>query len=298
MTFSTLYTTWLAEKNSTAKATSLSTYSILAEKHILPVLGEKEEIGLEDVSAMMDSIQGKGLSRKTALLCSNVVKSVLKYAARKGWCAMPDWTVSTRNASQARREAVLSEKEHRKLLAYLVADRTPRNIGLFLAATTGITRSELCHLRWQDIDFDNRLLHVVDPDNGSILRSIPLTDVQLDFLLPERGMHRPDIYVNSNGDTPSTADALRWYSGVVFNELGLGEHQFKDLRESFAIRCLESGCDLVGLAALLGRIDYTNLVKAYGKYLRRNPRQDMERMMKGLTVNGTIVTKRKKPLVD
>ena len=298
MTFQEIYTRWISDESRNVKSATNATYATLATVHILPILGQKEDIGLEDVTAMMDSIQGKGLSRKTALLCSNVVKSVLKYASRKGWCAMPVWTVSTRNTGKARREAVLSEIEHRKLLAYLVADRTPRNIGLYLAATTGITRSELCHLRWQDIDFENRLLHVVDFDNDSIVRSIPLTDAQLDFLLPERGMHRPEIYVNSNGDTPSTADALRWYTSVVFNELGLGEHQFKDLRESFAVRCLESGCDLVGLATLLGRIDYTNLVKAFGKYIRRNPRQDMERMMKGLTVNGTIVTKRKKPLVD
>ena len=283
MTFQDIYTRWISDESRNVKSATNATYATLATTHIIPALGEKEGIGLEDVTEMMDEIQQKGLSRKTAWLCGNLVKTVLNYAARKGWCSMPAWNVPMQTAGQTRREAILTKDEHRKLLAYLVSDRTPRNIGLYLAATTGITRSELCNLIWQDIDFDNRLLHVVDSENGSIQRSIPLADAQLDFLLPERGIHLPENYVTSNGDTPSTVDAVRWYSGVVFKGLGLDGHQFKDLRESFAVRCLESGCGLVVLAALLGRNDYTNLVKAYGKYIRQDPKGDMERMMEELT---------------
>ena len=280
MTLQQIYTRYLAEREGNVKPATLATYRTLGEAHILPVLGEKEGIGMEEIALLRESVLTKGRSEKTAVFCCGMVKSMLNYGARRGWCPMPAWSVGGQ-AARPRRSSILTLEEHRKLLSYLTADRTHKNIGLYLAATTGITRAELCNLTWQDIDFKARALHV----RGDAARSIPLASAQIRFLRPEKGRHLPELFVMSNADVPATVDAVRWYAKTVFKALGMAGHQIKDLRDTFAVRCLESGCDLSGLATLLGTSDYTNLMKAYGQYLRHDSRGDIERMMEGLVMN-------------
>lgn len=278
MTLRQIYTRYLAEREGHVKPATLSTYRTLGEAHILPVLGEKEGIGFEEIALLRESVLAKGRSEKTAVFCCGMVKTMLNYGARQGWCTMPAWSVAGQ-ATRPRHSSILTLEEHRKLLSYLTANRTHKNIGLYLAATTGITRAELCNLTWQDIDFKARALHV----RGDASRSIPLAAAQVRYIRPEKKRYLGELFVMSNADVPATVDAVRWYAKTVFKGLGLAGHQIKDLRDSFAVRCLESGCDLSGLASLLGTTDYTNLMKAYGQYLRRDGRGDMERMMEGLS---------------
>ena len=89
-------------------------------------------------------------------------------------------------------------------------------------------------------------------------RAIPLTDEQLEFLKKEKEQHLPELFLFSNDKIPIDARVLRHYTESMFKMLGIKSHQFKDLRHSFAVRCLESGCDLVTLGALLGTESYTD----------------------------------------
>ena len=281
MTFKEIFYGWMEEKAKSVKPATIRTYGILAERHVLPVLGELESVSREDVDRLLEALREKGMSQKTSFDCSNLVKTVLNYAARKGWCHMPVWTIEGQHGRVKRGLAVLSLEEERKLLDYLRSDRSTRSIGLYLAVTTGVTLKEMCDLTWQDIDFDNQVLHVRDAirsTEGST-RDIPLAAEQLRFLEAEKGAHLPHTFIVNNGERPADVSTLRLHTKGVFRKLGLDGHQFKDLRDSFAVRLVEIGCDLFNLAALLGNTDYDNLVKTYGPYARRTARTDMERMM-------------------
>ena len=299
MPFSSLFAAWLAEKTQTAKATSLSTYSILAEKHILPVLGEKEVIGESDIDLLQQTILAKGLSPKTAFICANLVKTVLNYASRQGWCQPPAWTLKDPTAERRNKAAIFTPAQQKKLLDYLTANRTYRNYAIYLALTAGVTSGELCSLRWQDIDFTAKVLHVrgflsyrreQDEETGdqkwtayreekTAPRDIPLAPQQLRYLKPEARLHQPESFLLTGSDTPLSTRALQLHVAGFFKNLDIKNHQFKDLRHTFAVRCLESGCNYHSLAALLGSTDVNNLIKTYGKYVRQNLRRDVERMM-------------------
>lgn len=56
MTFAEIYTRWKAVKQETLKPSSLATYSLLAEKNILPLLGDKESVSEADARAVEESV--------------------------------------------------------------------------------------------------------------------------------------------------------------------------------------------------------------------------------------------------
>lgn len=61
--------------------------------------------------------------------------------------------------------------------------------------------------------------------------------------------------------------------------VGIKGHQYKDFRHSFAVRCLQCGCDYLTLAKLLGADSIENLVKTYKGFVKENPRKYMEKIM-------------------
>lgn len=84
----------------------------------------------------------------------------------------------------------LDERERGRLLTFLsIARDCPENVGIYLALLTGMRRGELLALRWRNVDFEQKILHVKasigfgenghyekEPKNGGSRRSIPMPD--------------------------------------------------------------------------------------------------------------------------
>ena len=65
----------------------------------------------------------------------------------------------------------------------------------------------------------------------------------------------------------------------VFDSLDIQGHQYKDLRHSFAIRCIQAGCDYGSLSRLLGVTQIERLYAAYQPYVKEDPRKYMDKAM-------------------
>ena len=72
---------------------------------------------------------------------------------------------------------------------------------------------------------------------------------------------------------------MRDYIKKVYDELDIKGHQYKDLRHSFAIRCIQAGCDYGSLSRLLGVTQIERLYAAYQPYVKEDPRKYMEKAM-------------------
>ena len=55
---------------------------------------------------------------------------------------------------------VLSRNEQEKLCQYLYSDLDTCNIGILLCLFTGLRIGEVCALRWEDISFSEKTIHV------------------------------------------------------------------------------------------------------------------------------------------
>ena len=299
-----IYNRWKAEKKEALKPTSYSTYVLMAEKHILPVIGEAEAIDEEGFKAFLKGLEEKGCSAKTTRDCGIILMGIIRYAAKNGWWPMPTWSNTKGVAKKAEKPevAVLSIGQQKAIAEYCVENRNPRNIGIYLALTTGLRVGELCSLRWDDIDLENNYLHLcgtvsrhyefneetesrswstgTPTDTGA--RAIPLASAQVEFLRPEEGQHLRENYIFSNTLVPADPRVVRTYAKAIFKTLGIKGHQYKDFRHSFAVRCLQCGCDYPTLAKLLGTDSIENLVKTYKGFVKENPRAVMEAFMKGM----------------
>ena len=293
MTLTEVYNNWKAEKSKTIKPTSFSTYVLLMEKHVLPQLGDKETLTQEDVESFKERLEATGVSEKTAFDCAHLLMGILRYAAPKGWWPMPTWKV-TREVKASKSEfRLLTKKEQHTIINHIRTDRSPRNIGVYLALTTGLSIGELCNLTWQDIDLKAKVLHIrgiisrfyeIDEESNSrtwstkqdseyASRDFPLSKVQLDFLKEEEGRHLPELFLMSNDSKPIDARVVRLHVRNLCKLLEIKGVEYKDLRHSFAIRCLETGCDYVTLSQLMGSGNIHRMIAIYEKYIKREPRK-------------------------
>lgn len=183
----------------------------------------------------------------------------------------------------------------RKLLTAFRQHPTPRNVGLYLALTTGIRASELCALRWQDVD---DALHIrgsvsylwdteqhawrakEEGEQALVPRDIPLTQAQKRFLQQHRGA--ATTYILTGEGTPMQPHSLRAGTLRFLKQMGLQEYSLADFRHGFVVRCLQSGCNYTTLGALLGVQSLQRLQKKYGRFALTTPKTAMEKQMAAL----------------
>lgn len=135
-----------------------------------------------------------------------------------------------------------------------------RNHALFsVLLFTGIRRSELLHLKIEDVDLRNQTL-IVRKGKGSKDRIIPISDtlahsLKRYLLIREQSDTKLQaVFISSTVNSPLTDTGLRYLLGVVLRLSGL-TFTIHTLRHSFATLMLEGGCDLFSLSKMLGHND-------------------------------------------
>lgn len=117
-----------------------------------------------------------------------------------------------------------------------------------LALNTGMRRSEILRLKWEDVDFRERIIFVKNTKNGE-MREIPMADLVYDEL---RSLPANSDYVFS-GDNGKRMMSIKTGFVNAVNRAGIRDFTFHDLRHTFASHLAMSGVDLLTIKELLGR---------------------------------------------
>ncbi len=141
------------------------------------------------------------------------------------------------------KEKVLSDEEEQKLL-YASPDHL-RPI-IIMALNTGMRRGEILNLKWQDVDFERRIISVKKTKSGRT-RSIPINDSLLNIL--------EDL--DQNGDKVFPYTYIQTAFQNSRRRAGLHDVRFHDLRHTFASRLVANGVDIVTVQQLLGHQSIT-----------------------------------------
>ena len=284
MTIKALYKLWLEERRGGLRPASLSTYTLLAERYILPLVGEQETVSAADTERIVDEMVATGKSARTRRQALNILSNILRYGGLPAISAAGDDTPAS--------VRILPDEAVQKLMASLRENPHPRNVGLYVALTTGLRASELCALRWQDVD---DALHIrgsisylwdtethtwrpkEEGEQALVPRDIPLTGTQRQFLNARRGASA--TYLLSAELAPMQPRTLRLAARRFLAQNGLSEYSLADFRHTFAARCLRSGCNYSTLGALLGVQSVQALQKKYGRFARTDLPSAMENQM-------------------
>src|SRR6056297_206811 len=124
---------------------------------------------------------------------------------------------------------------------------------IFLLLATGMRKSELLGLAWEDISLPDRQAYLKDPKNGES-RYVALNSVAVD-LLTTMHQERKSPWVfpsrSSSSKTPHLMEVKRTFN-LVCSKAQVKGLRLHDLRRSHAAHLLASGVDVMTIKELLG----------------------------------------------
>jgi integrase len=162
-------------------------------------------------------------------------------------------------------------KADNKRVRYLTSDETSR---LYLALPswlrpivtiarhTGLRRTNIIELTWDQVNFKNKVLTVSKTKNGEPI-GIPLTETALETLsarLKIRHLRKSFVFCDGQGN-PFTPDMVTTAFRRACRRAAIENFRFHDLRHDFASKLIQSGVDIYTIRELLGHKDLRMTVR-------------------------------------
>ncbi len=293
---------WCNAKRPIVKHSTMCAYQLTLQTHLLPRFGIMETITENDVQQFVIDKCSSGLAKKTVRDIVAVLKSVLKYGNKHGFYHSTEWEIEYPTHTEPRLLPTLSLKHQRILMRYLAGQPTPQNIGVLLALCTGMRIGEVCALKWEDVDFLQRIItvrHTVSriyncelkstervnssPKTKKSYREIPISR-QLFQALKTVKRQSQSPYVVGTSMKSKEPRSYRDYFSRLLKRLDIPHLVFHGLRHTFATRCIESQCDYKTVSVILG---HSNVATTLNLYVHPNlvqKKRCIERMSKFLRI--------------
>lgn len=233
---------------------------MMLRRHLLPAFGGQpmSRVTRAEVMLFHQAAREKGYAAGTCNLMLVLLKSIFNCAIR--WDALPAGANPCEGVApfedHGARERYLTREEVRRLFKELEGNPNVlvcRVIRLLLY--TGARKREVLDARWDEIDWERRLLVVPASRSKSRRpRHIPLSDAALALL---RSVSRepgvPWVFFNPRTGRPPVSIHCAWDS--IRRGTGLQDVRLHDLRHSYASFLVNAGRSLYEVQRLLGHND-------------------------------------------
>lgn len=285
---------WLPAKKLHLATSTYRGYERNVQRHIVPVLGRVpvRRLRYQQIEALYDSLlqptDGRGLAPKTVYSVHLIIRGALDDALRRG--------LVTRNVAVVARapkqrhlqriEGVALTDEQLRLLLRSAAGHRYFPI-YWLTAMTGMRRGEVLGLKWPDIDFAKRRVHV---NRGLIAvgyeihqtrcktrnsrRSVTLDDTTLTVLAGWRayqaaefaavGIDNPEqwVFTDGDGNVVHPHAIYEAFRRIVHNA-GIPTIRFHDLRHTHGSLLLADGIPVKVVSERLGHAHIAHTIQTY-----------------------------------
>lgn len=270
-TLDTWVSYWFAEISTKVKPSTFASYRTKMNTHILPFLGQKRLSNLkeDEVMTWIDQIK-LSLSPSSVRVIFLVLKSCCAAAVKRGLISFNPCQWITLPSEPNQTVQALSEKDQQSVIKE--AETHTNGLAITLALETGLRIGEISGLKWEDIDFDNQLLHVrrtvqriSNTDNGhknktiliegtpksvASVRVIPLSEKML-VSLGVRKNRQSGSFIFGGQKSAEPRVIANWLRKIC-QRTSIKIVPFHALRHSFATRCIEKGVPITTISALLG----------------------------------------------
>lgn len=290
---------WKKDKAQYVKRSTISAYSLILEKHILPAFGDRKCLIEQDVQHFVLQKLQSGLSQKSVHDILIVLKMIQRFGTKNGYFSQQEWSIHFPTERVNRELAVLTIAQQKRVMQYVNENFTFRNLGIYICLSTGMRIGEVCALRWGDIDLSTETInvqrtleriYVVDDENRhtelvigppktkNSIREIPISRSLMRMLKPFRKLMNDNYYVLTGESKPTEPRTYRNYYNKLMKQIGLPSIKFHGLRHSFATRCIESKCDYKTVSSILGHANIGTTLNLYVHPDREQKRRCIEQM--------------------
>lgn len=266
---------WLSYKRVWVKDSTYMKYKNTIYLHIIPELGAID-IRVIDNNTIQNYINKKlsvgksGLSPKSIKEIVGIIKNTLNYAERydlrsKCKCEL----LEVRSVYNQIR--VLNKNEEKALLCVLCRDTDIFKFGVLISLLTGLRIGELCALKWEDIDINERIISIkrtmqrvqvegketkteiiiTTPKTNASIRQIPIPRILNDYIQTFKSENNQFVLTNLKGNYIEPR-VMQYRFEKYIKSAGISKANFHALRHTFATRCIEAGVDVKVLSEILG----------------------------------------------
>lgn len=147
---------WLNIKSEEVSNSTISSYKDSLRLHISPIL---DKYKLKDITpSLIRTVLRNIPTQRTKEYCYIIINAILNQALREDLIDKNPCINVKKPKSKPKEASIITNEEFNMLLNS--AKNTQFEIILRLAFDTGMRRSEICALRWEDIDFNKNIIHV------------------------------------------------------------------------------------------------------------------------------------------
>ena len=251
---------WLQFREKSVTKSSFATYQYVIRKHIIPNVGDCDVNDAETARRILLEMS-KGYRDVTRSGIMTVFNSIMRFNSDSG-------SKSKRvKINCDEKTDIIPKDQFAMFMVEVRTDINPTKLGILCVIYTGIKISELCSLKWKNVDLVNNVIKVDknvqriylnNEDKKTVLdekdipiRYIPIPTKLLRILLSRVG--RLDDYLitgNSKQVEPRTAQNRLF---ALCRKTGLSTKiTYQKLRDYFAINALVNNVNAIVVADILG----------------------------------------------
>ena len=280
---------FMPAKETTMTATSIETYRMFLDKHILPVIGDTllVEITPAMISKLLLDFQKAGYAHATTVKLYNILNGVFDMAFMDDSIPMNPMLKVKRPAprkDEAHKEEsdkAFTVQELGRILSCVEQEPLKWQAYINLAADSGGRRGELCGLQWQDINWNmgtitirrnlqytpSKGVYVAAPKNGKT-RSVDVGPETLGLLRQLREDQIASciskwVFTQDGLPEPMHPQSPTRYFKKFGERYGVKDFHPHKLRHSSASIALTNGADVVSVSERLGHSDTAVTLRMY-----------------------------------
>ncbi|MGA9045715.1 tyrosine-type recombinase/integrase [Sulfuricurvum sp.] len=260
-------------------------YDQCYHQHIKPQFGNKPiaQIKPSDLAKWQNKLL-ETRSGKTVKAIRTVFQTILEDAMMDEIITINPFTrVKSPKNDETREKKPFSKEE-----IFAIINAVPESMQCFFAIGffTGMRTGEIIGLKWEDVDWDEGIIHVrrsrrqgieTLPKTKNSIREVEIIDVLIPYLQKHRELSSNRgvyIFETYTGKPFTTCDKISlWYWKPALVKAGIQYRNLYQMRHSFASLMIANGEDILWVSNMLGHKDSSMTLQKYARYIKQTRRK-------------------------
>lgn len=293
---------WMLEEvQPKVKLSTYASYQHKIQTYILPGLGDQSlnMVTAAMIQSLVASWKDRGLSTSTMRVIFRILNKSFEAASHQQFIFLNPCNGIELPRKPAKIVRSLTVHEQNQLET--AAEKDKKGLPVLLALHTGLRMGEIAALKWENIDFEDQIIHVTntyqriplgadgkktqlvlsEAKTQTSVRDVPFSCKVKEWLLAVKREATAEFVFSRKGK-PVEPRLITYHFQRLLKKTKLKDTCFHQLRHTFATRCMEAQSDVSAISALLGHASAKTTLDIYTDSLldqRRKVISAMERLV-------------------